>query len=229
MKRFIIIFTLISLYSCGTQKASVTEIANAKPIILYETTSDFVNKKPMELKVKALIESKSNKHITFTKLIDPSSGNIVKLNVYIWAVEFNGKNYFSLDFSTDLPKPNTYVKFDIEGKICAIIIDKDSPSILKENNINYGNVVADIIVSGISEKTTNWKDKNQKLKKILFINTDDILEKDINRYPNLIGDYLTRKQLKYLIKSNNITIHSDKIKDVSFEKIIEIIEIINNK
>lgn len=229
MKNLIIVFILISLYSCGTQKASVTEIANAKPIILYETTKDFVNDNPMQLKASAIIRNESNKHFTIKKIIDPISGMKIKRGISAWSIKYKGNNYFNLGYSGDLNHWKSYAKFDIEGRICAIIIDENSPNVLKTNGTYYGGGLTGVLIGESTKWGKSWKDKKGNRKKILFIDTKRTLRKNAGRNPGSLGNYLTRKQLKELIKNNNIKVDTDRIKDISFEKVIEIIEMINSK
>ncbi len=229
MKKLIITFTLISLCSCGTQKASVTDIANAKPIILYETTNDFVNDNPMQIKASAIIINESNKHFTIKKIIDPISGIKIKRGISAWSIEYKGNNYFNLGYSGDLNHWKSYAKFDIEGKICAIIIDENSPNILKTNGTYYGGGLTGVLIGESTKWGKNWKDKNGNKKKILFIDTKRTIKRNANRNPVSLGNYLTRKQLKELIIKNNIEVDTDEINDRSFEKVIEIIGMINDK
>ena len=229
MKKLILIITLVSLYSCGTQKASQAEIAKSKPIILYETTNDFTTNSPMQIKANAVIKKESNQHITIKKIIDPISGMKIKRAISAWAIKYNGNNYFNLGYSNDLNNWKSYAKFDIEGKICAIIIDKNSPNILKNSSTYYGGGLTGVLIGESTKWGKNWKDKKGNKKKILFIDTSNTLNKINGRNQGSLGNYLTRKDLKELIKKYQINIDTNNINEISFEKAIEIIKMINNK
>ena len=71
------------------------------------------------------------------------------------------------------------------------------------------------------------KTKTVLKKKILFIDTKDISPKNLNRNASSHGNYLTRKQFEKVMKEADMTLSDEKIKDIEFEKVIEIIEAAN--
>ena len=229
MRKFVLIIALISLYSCGTQKATVAEIASAKPITLYKTTGDFINNNPMQLNASAIIAYKSDQHITLKSIIDPVTGMRIKNATSAWAIKYNGKNYFNLGYSDDLNNWNSYAKFDIEGKICAIFIDENSPNVLKASSTYYGGGLAEVLIKESTKWGKNWKDKNGNKKKILFIDTNKLKVVNGRRNTGSLGNYLTREQLKELIIKHRINFNINNIKEISFEKVVEIIKLINSK
>jgi len=230
MKKLLTLVVLINLlYACGPQKATLTEIQTSKPVKLYETTKDYLNNNPMDVHVRAVIKDSSKQHITVKKFIDAETGLKNKKALSAWALNYNGKNYFNLGYSDDVNHWRSYAKFDIEGRYCAIIVDDNSPVVLRTNGNYYGGGLTGVLISESSKWNKNWKDKNGKKKKIIFIDTQKIKPKLMNRNPGSLGNYLTRRQLKKIIKAYNIDVNTDKIKDVSFEKVIEIINYINSK
>lgn len=229
MKRLLFMAMLIAFTSCGTQKASLAEIANAKPVILYKTTTDFLDKNPMSLDASIIIKNESDQHITVKSIIDPKSGLKIDRGISAWTLEYNGDYYFNLGYSMDLNHWKSYAKLDIEGTLCAVIIDENSPNILKTNGTSYGGGLTGVLIGESSKWGKNWKDENGNKKKILFIDTRNVLPQIMGRNSGSLGDYLTRKQLKKLIIEHEIRVDTDEIKDIMFEQVLEIIKTINSR
>lgn len=122
---------------------------------------------------------------------------------------------------------NSYAKLDIEGKYSAVIIDENSPYILRTTSNNYGGGLAGVLIAESLKWNKNWTDKNGNKKKILFIDTQDISAKKLNRNASSHGNYLTRKQFQKVLDEINMTLSEEKIKDIEFEKVLEIIETAN--
>lgn len=229
MKKIIFLLVLSSIYSCGSQ-LTLREIRNAKSIIIYDTSEDYVHNNPIKINVKAVINKGSKQHISFKKIFNSDTGKIIKNWDWFWAINYEGDNYFNLLYSKDLKRIRTFVKFNIEGEICAIIIDKNSPDVLKNTtnqNIVFTNSKAGIGVSfNIFDKTN----KNQTDKKVIFIIETNVLAPKFGaRKAGSFAYYLGYGRLKNLIKENNIKIDYDKISDIPFEKVIKIIESLNKK
>lgn len=228
MKKLIFISVVILLAACGTQKVSQAELSNAKPVVIYKTTRDFNTKNALKVNAVAVVSKEGLEHITIKKFVDNDTGLKMKFRYPIWAISYNGNNYFHLAYSADVYHSNSFAKFDIEGRICAIIIDENSPPVLQSTSNYYGGGLTGVLIGESNKWGKNWMDKDGNKKKILFIDTWD---KPIinNKELESSGNYLTRKQLKDIIATHNINVDYSKIKDIKFEKIIEIIETINSK
>ena len=228
MKKLIFISVVILLAACGPQKVSQAELSNAKPVVLYETTRDFNTKNAMKVNAVAVFTNESPQHVTIKKFIDIETGTKMKFKYPIWAITYNGNNYFHLAHSSDVFHNNSFAKFDIEGRICAIVIDENSPPVLKSTSNYYGGGLTGVLIGESNKWGKNWLDKDGTKKKILFIDTWDqpIFN---NKELESRGNYLTGKQLKDIISKNNINIDYSRIKDIKFEKVLEIIETINSK
>lgn len=137
MKQPLLFFILITLTSCGVQKVPLTELHTLQPVKLYETSTDFINKEPMDSQLGILLKNISNQHITTKGVFDLKTGKRDKKGISAWAIEYNDNNYFNLGYSNDVNHWGSYAKFDIEGKYCVIIIDDYSPYILKTTSQNY--------------------------------------------------------------------------------------------
>lgn len=230
MKIIIFLLVLSSIYSCGSQ-LTLREIRNAESIIIYDTSEDYVHNNPMKINAKAVINKGSKQYISFKKIFNSDTGKVIKKWDWFWAINYEGDNYFNLLYSKDLKRARTFVKFNIEGEICAIIIDKNSSDVLKNitnQNIAFtNNPKAGIGVSfNIFDKTN----KNQANKKVIFIIETNVLAPKFGaRKAGSFAYYLGYSRLKDLIKDNNIKIDYDKISDIPFKKVIKIIESLNKK
>ncbi|WP_372920406.1 hypothetical protein [Salegentibacter sp.] len=229
MKKALLILCLLSLMSCGVSKVPTDELHTLDSVTLYETTDDYLNKKPMALDAGVLIKDQSDQHITIKGIFDKKTGEKLKKAISAWAMEYRDNNYFNLGYSTDINHWNSYAKFDIEGKYSAIIIDDNSPYILKTTSNTYGGGLAGSLIAESVKWNKNWKDKDGVKKKILFIDTQDISPKMLNRNASSHGNYLTRKQFENLMAEIDMSLPEEKIKDIEFEKVIEIIETANKE
>ncbi|PRX47309.1 hypothetical protein [Salegentibacter salegens] len=227
MKKIAFCLCILSLASCGVQRIPLNELDTLEPVTLYETTSDYLNKKPMRVDAGILVKDQSTQHITIKGIFNRKTGEKIDKAISAWAMEYRDNNYFNLGYSTDLNHWNSYVKFDIEGKYSAVIIDDNSPYVLKTTSNSYGGGIAGSLIAESLKWNKNWKDKNGDKKKILFIDTQDISPKKLNRNASSHGDYLTRKQFEKLMEETNTSLSEEKIKDIEFEKVIEIIEAAN--
>ena len=227
MKKIYLIVCILTLISCGTQKISLNELHTLDPVKLYASTEDYLKKQPMNVDAGVLIKDKSNQHITVKGIFDLKTGEKIDKGISAWALEYKDANYFNLGYSTDLNHWNSYAKLDIEGKYSAVIIDDSSPYILKTTSNTYGGGLAGALIAESLKWNKNWKDKNGVRKKILFIDTQDISPKKLNRNASSHGNYLTRKQFQKVMDEIDMNLSEEKIKDIEFEKVIEIIETAN--
>lgn len=227
MKKIALILFVLSLASCGIKKIPLSELDTLDSVELYETTTDFLNKQPMTDNAGVLIKDQSDQHITIKGIFDKKTGEKIDKGISAWALKYKDNNYFNLGYSTDINHWNSYAAFDIEGKYSAIIIDDNSPSILKTTSTAYGGGLAGSLIAESLKWNKNWKDKNGVKKKILFIDTQDISPGMLNRNASSHGNYLTRKQFQKLMDEIDMSLPEEKIKDIEFEKVIEIIETAN--
>lgn len=228
MKRLISIVTILFISSCGVQRVPVDELNTLEPITLYETSEDFLNKKSMDVNLGILIKDKSPQHITTEGVFDLTTGEKSKKGISAWAINFNSENYFNLGYSDDVNHWGSYAKFDIEGKYCAIIIDENSPNILKSTSNVYGGGLTGALIAESRKWGKNWKDENGVKKKLLFIDNQNVKNKMMNRNQSSHGNYLTKKQFEKIVEETGMNFTEDKIKDIEFEKILKVIKTANN-
>lgn len=228
MRKATLLITLLILTSCGV-KIPLSELHTLEPIKAYETSNDFLAKKPMTAKLGVFVMEKSKQHITTKGIFNLDTGKINKMGESAWAIEYKGENYFSLGYSDDVNHWNSYAKFDIEGKYCAIIIDENSPSILNSTSVTYGGGISGFLLSESRKWGKNWKDKNGNKKKLLFIDNEDVKNKFIGRNPSSHGNYLTKQQFQKILHVTGTAMSDEKIKDIEFEKILELIKTANKQ
>lgn len=216
MKHRSLFLTFLILTSCGVQKIPPSELHTLEPVKLYETSNDFLNKQIMESEWGVLVKDKSDQHITIKGIFNLNTGEKNRKGISAWAIEYNDENYFNLGYSDDVNHWGSYAKFDIEGKYCGIIIDDNSPYILKTTSQTYGGGLAGVLIAESLKWGKNWKDENGVKKRLLFIDTEDVH-----------GNYLTKKQFEKILNETGTTLADEKIKDIEFNKILELIKSAN--
>lgn len=228
-KIFTLIICFLFLTSCGVQKVPLDEIHTLEPVKLYKTSMDFRNKQPMEKEFGVLIKDKSNQHLKTKGIFDLKTGEKVKRGASAWAIEYKNERYFNLGYSNDLNHWGSYAKFDIEGKYCAIIIDNNSPYILQSTSQTYGGGLTGTLTAESLKWGKNWKDKDGNKIRLLFIDTENIQGKMLSRHESALGDYFTRRLCEFLLEETESLLTYKKIKDIEFEKIIELIKLANEE
>lgn len=229
MKRIFLLFTILLLVSCGVKKVPQNELGLLKPVKLYETTETFQNNHPMDVNAGVLLKDQSDQHITIKGIFDLKTGEKIDKGISAWAMEFNGENYFNLGYSTDVNHWSSYSKFDVEGKYSLVIIDDNSPDILKRTSNSYGGGLTGALIAESLKWGKNWKDSDGVKKKILLIDSGDISRAAGNRNRSSHGNYMTRKQFQKILDETGTSLTEGKIKDIEFEKVLEIIEMANSK
>lgn len=226
MKSLILILSLFIFSSGSAQKIPLDDLV---PVKLYKTTEDYVNKKPMSINAAVLIKEESRQHIKIKNIYDLNTGKKINKILSAWAIDYKGEIYFNLSYSNDVNHTKSYAKFDIKGRYCAVIVNENSPYILKTNSNFYGGGVVGALAKESHKWNKNWVDQYNLKVKILLVDTKDI-ETDIGVKKKFAsGEYLSRKKLEEILTEMGITLTVEKIKDVKFEKVIEIIERANIK
>jgi hypothetical protein len=218
---------LFSVFLLFTVLISVAQNVE-KPITIYENTTSFLQKEGM-VNTVGIIKSESEKHVHMKKILNPDPGK-QKRGLTPWAIKYNEAEYFNLGYSDDLNNWNLFARFDIIGKYSAIFIDKDSPKIFYNNGITYGGGVSGALFKDSVKWNKAWIDKNGDKKRILFIDSRVYTPKNVSRVEDgILGNYLTRDQLKELITVNKIDVQGKAPKDLSFEEVAKIIQKLNEE
>ncbi len=229
MKQSILFYAMLILTSCGVQKVPLNELHTLEPVKLYETSNDFLNKQSLENELGILIKDKSDQHITTKGVFDLNTGEKSKRGISAWAIEYNDNHYFNLGYSNDVNHWGSYAKFDIEGKYCIIIIDDNSPYILQSTSQTYGGGLAGVLMAESLKWGKNWKDENGNKKRLLFIDTEDVQNRMMNRNESAYGNYFTKRQFNKILEETETVLTDEKIKDIEFDRIIELINKANKK
>lgn len=227
MKVINLFVLLFLMTSCAAKKIPLSEIHTLVPVELYENTDDFLNKKVMQADLGILIKDQSDQHITTKGIYDLKTGEKSKKGASAWVMKYNNENYFNLGYSTDTNHWGTFAKMDIEGRYCAIIVSDDSPHVLKSTSSHYGGGIAGALIADSRKWGKGWQDKNGAKKRLLLIDTEITFDKTVGRNKGSLGNYLTRRNLKKIIQESGLNVTDERVKDIEFEKILEIIETAN--
>ncbi len=233
MKKTTILFLFIPfLYSCGVQKAIQQDIDISVPIEIYDTTTDFVNKTPLNISAKAVITNESNQHIKIKTIIE--NGYVIKNWKYFWAIKYKNNIYFNTLYSKDMGGATLFVKLDLQGDICSIILDKNTPKAisvedhLKSAAYSTGGLVGASLLLTVSSPQYKWKDKHGNEKIIVLIETKFLAPAFGKRKPGAFAYLLNRRNFKALINEYHIQTKK-KIKELKFEDVMHIVDLLNEK
>ncbi|MDH4461609.1 MAG: hypothetical protein QE277_09315 [Flectobacillus sp.] len=232
MNKLFFALILFLMFSCEVQKLPADQLSNLKPVKLYDTTEDYLNRKAREVDAGVLIKNQSNQHITIKGFFDLKTGLAIKRGISAWAIEYDSSRYFNLGYTSVLNYWKSYAKFDIEGKYCAIIIDANSPNVLgvSSSNNNGGMLGLGSALAAESVKwNKNWRDKDGIKKRVLFINTNNIAPQIFSRNAGSPGEYLTRQDVRDLISILGLTLGDAKVNELPLEEVIFLIKKANKK
>ena len=217
MKKIIYFLIVFSLYSCGVEKATPKDVNTAKKISVYKTTSDFLNKNAIEVNV--VFNTEDKQYFSVSKMFD-SHGIVLKKWNTFWAFKYKNNIYFNLLYSKDNQHNNKFVKLDVIGNKCLVLIDKNSPKFLKNIEYPFG------LSSALAIGNIYWKDKQANKNIILIIETD-IFAPSFGRRPSgSFAYFLNKGRMKDLIKKYNIK--NIKVANLSFEDAVTLIKQIND-
>lgn len=228
MKKLFFVSILYLLFSCEVQKLPANQLSNLKPVKLYDTTEDYLHRKAREVDAGVLVKNESHQHVTINGVFDLKTGVEIKRGISAWSIEYNGFNYFNLGYCNYLNNWQSFVKFDVEGKYCAIIIDEKSPDILNKTKGYYGDTGM-LLGSDLVKINTNWRNEDNTRKKVLFVDTAIKARQFGARNRGSLAYYLTRGQVEELLEIIDAKLVQGKIRDIDLEEVIEIIKMANRK
>jgi len=228
MKKIFLPFILL-LFSCGAQKATLEEIKQSKPVHIYPTMLDYNKNTVSEKRLSVLIKDSSKQHISIKKFIDPQTGLKDRKAIKAWGIKYNGNDYFNLGYSTDVNHWKSFAKIDIKGPYSVMLVDEKSPYILNSTSNYYGGGLTGALIAESHKWGKNWKDKNGMKHKLIIINTFETPQNPTSYYIGNQGNYLTRKQIKKMIKDYNLPYNPSKVKELTYEEVLEIIQTVNKK
>jgi len=223
MKKYFIIGIITFFYlnsSAQNHKNSFFIKDTRIKFIIYQTLSDYRNNKTLKLSQENLLHAHevSDKYIWVKKFLSVTNGKERKKIRKSFAIEYDGIKYFNLQNSVDANAPFTYVRFDIEGKVFAIFIDKNSPLVIRDSGKDYS---SGLLVTGPRKWGKSWLSENGIRKQILFLNPQ---WRDYSG--NIVANYLTRSQAATLF---NLQMDKKQLRNISFEEIVELIKKYNQE
>lgn len=228
MKYVLLCISLIwILTSCGVSKLDTKYLSKLEPVVLYETSMDFLSQKPMQANAGVLIKKKSRQHITVHEIYDLSTGASIKRGTSAWALKYRDTNYLNLGYASDINTWYSFAKFDIEGKYCLVFVDTNSPKALQTSNQGMGLTMA--LTTEVVKARNNWYDAKGNKYKIVFIDTDIIVPKQFSANKSARGEYLSEGQFEDIIEKYKLTsIYDLKSKDdPKLEQVIEAFRFVN--
>ena len=226
MKKILLfLFIMISLFNCTINSYKPIIPSERVMINYYLATNDYVNKEFNKEPVYVKIKKKSKKHLIVSRFFDANTDKYFMNSDKPWAISYENTNYFNMKYLNNLLENKLYMKFDIEGKICVIFIDKNSPkSINLGDQGYYGGGLLGLALGANAKRANGWKDLNKERHVVLVINTEDGAIKTIDMTYKSMANMLTKKNFNELLGLNY---SKETIKKLSFEDVISIINRIN--
>ncbi len=236
-----IIITLLLLVFVSTTNAQIS-IVDGKIVLenisFYKTTDDFINNNPTALDKVVVLRNKIKDDVNLDsisakilvisakKIIEKETSKKFSEGQRSWALKYNNNFFFNLGYSSDVNSWGNWVKIDIVGKYCLIIINPKS-SLVRQIGSNNGGLGLEGL---LNKESVKWgknfvNNKNENIK-MIFIDTENQSDPFMSRYKGSIGDLLTRKDLKKLSKKHNIDFDEE---NATFENVIDFIEQLNSK
>lgn len=234
----IIFILLLFVSTTNAQISKEDERIVLEKVSFFKTTDDFINENPTALDKLILLRNRVEDNVNLDsiaakisvisskKIINKESSKKFNEGERSWALKYNNSYFFNLGYSSDLNSWNNWVKIDVIGKYCLIIIHPKSDLVRHIGNNNGGLGLEGLL----NKESVKWgknfiNNKNENIK-MIFIDTENQSEPFMSRYKGSIGNLLTRKDLKKLSEKHNV-IFDDK--NATFENVIEFIEQLNSK
>jgi len=227
MRNHITIGTFLTFVfaSCAVKYIPVDLRVN---IETYSSTSDFLNDTPDSIAhYSALLEQRDN-YVRLSSIFEKKSHKRLTYEGAVWAIKLNDVKYLNMYHSKEYENSGLFVNFDIEGEICALLVDKESSKEVRESGRSdqYEFGLAGYLTRHSNKWGKSWKDSEGKSVKILTINTIRINPKTGNLYKKHLSILLTKKNFNDQL---NTSFSEDEIAEFKVEDVVAIIEDINQK
>ena len=188
------------------------------------TTNDYLNDSLSESEVILVVNEIGDDYISVKNVLEKNTRKHSKNGARAWAIEYNGKAYLNLMYSSNTNVPQFYVMLDIKGKYCLAIMGQEFLESLKKASPNL--VMPGLIGSAAMTASESWganfADSTGALKKVLVVDTREIL--DISK--NSPGEFLNRSKLKWFLGQKQL---EGKLDEYSVEDILARAEELNGK
>lgn len=172
-----------------------------------------------------------------------SGGEKIKTPKRLWGLEYNGRPYINLFYSTDLIL-ELFVPFDITGRYCVIIVNENTPKVVRNGGgaasygtaagVAAGGLIGGAIGGALTALLKNpaqwgkgWKDRDGKKYYLLFTDTFDIQDGDWDRTPSSHINFLSKKQLRKLCAEQQLEVQDTD--EMLFEDVVDLIRKLNEK
>ena len=236
--KIIVAFLLVFVSTTNAQISIVDERIVLENVSFYKTTDDLVNEKPTALDKVILLKNKVEDDVNLDsiatkisvisakKIIDKETSKKFNEGQRSWALKYNNSYFFNLGYSSDVNSWGNWVKIDVIGKYCLIIINPKSSLVRIIGNSNGGLGLEGLLNKESVKWGKNFVNNKKENVKIIFIDTENQSDPFMSRYKGSIGDLLSRKDLKKLSKKHNTDFDEE---NATFENVIDFIEQLNSK
>jgi len=206
---------------------------NEADVLIYYSDEDQQLKKSTEEKYVANLGDEEE-FIYIERLLQLPSYRNKKVNK-VWKIEYNDNMYINLSNAHKLDFPNIFAKLDITGQINATTLDSSSIliqafTLKRKKSMGYllGGVVGDIIATATHDVKS--MSQNRNLKEHIFRNEKNEKKVILAHFPP--SGYKSSRQLanpKLRLINNDylqrvFKLDAEKIKTISYEGVIELIE-----
>ena len=212
--KIILSFLIIFTFSQAIAQTDKTEFQ------YYLSTSDFQNKVSGKEKIVPVIKKQEKDYIKIPKLVDDQTGKRNKPANFPWAVKLDTTYYFNLRYSRDLQNLEVYIKADIIGKFCALIIDQNTSPIISNGGANYGEGLTGVLIKESEKWGKNWISKDGKKVKLLITDTSNLELKHGFGHSNSDWKLLSRKNINEIL---GLSLSEEDIKSLTFEDVKSIV------
>lgn len=215
----ILSFLILLTFSQAIAQADTTDFQ------YYLSTSDFQNRVSGQEKIVPVIKKHEKDYIKISKLVDEQTGKRNKPANFPWAVKLDTTYYFNLRYSRDLQNPEVYLKADIIGKFCALIIDQDTSPIISSGGANYGGGLTGVLIKESEKWGKNWISEDGKKVKLLITDTSNLELKHGFGHSNSDWKLLFRKNINEIL---GLSLSEEDIKNLTLKDVKTIVLEKNN-
>lgn len=213
------IVLILTLYSCKAYQIPEEERVDVQ---CYSIAADFVRKDVSKVHYTKIRKETKGYIVIGTMFEHETNARVVE--PVKWAIRINGSNYISLRYSKQLSL-NVHARFDVEGGICAMVLDDDTPKeMLAGSNAQYG--LVGLMADESNKSSRNWASSKYPKNQILIV---DISKNEViasKNYKGPITKFLTKQNLNSLLGTD---FSKEKIERMGVEEVLALIKKLNQK
>jgi len=218
------LFCILIMIGCTVQRIPTNEREEIK---VYFSSTDLVNTNPDSGIWFTKIKKSEDDYVQCHKIFNGENNIRLQEPNLPWAINVRGEDYLHMRYCDEYRNEDVYVKYDIQGKVCALFISGDTSGKIKSGGkqaYHYGGGLFGVIMKDEDKWGKNWKNAKTEKFKILIINTTRINPRTEKPYKKHLSKLLSKKNFNEQLNTNYT---KKEIENFSFEKIVEIIEEIN--